>query len=50
MIMMISSHKKNIRKQLLKYTLLIRSFFSYSQFNCPNCSKSMINICYIPGG
>ena len=50
MIMMISSEKKNIRKQLLKYNLLIRFLFNYNPFNCPNCGKSMINICYIPGG
>ena len=50
MIMMISYEKKNIRKQLLKYNLSIRFLFNYKPFNYPNCGKSMINICYIPGG
>lgn len=50
MVMMISSEKKKVRKQLLKYYLLINSFFNYNPFDCPKCGKTMINICYIPGG
>lgn len=50
MIMMISSEKKIVRKQFLKYALSIRSFFDYNPYDCPICKKPMNNICYIRGG
>ena len=50
MVMMISSEKKNIKKQMLKYSFCIRKFFNYNPFSCPICGMDMINICYIKGG
>ena len=50
MIMMVSSETKIIRKQFLKYKLSIQRFFNYNPFNCPNCNKNMIKICWISGG
>ena len=50
MIMMISSEKKKIRKQILKYKLSIQKFFKYNPFECPNCGQSMIKVCFIEGG
>ena len=50
MFMMVSSETKKIRKQILNYTLSIQNFFKYNPFDCPNCGKTMIKICWIFGG
>ena len=50
MFMMVSIETKKIRKQILKYTLSIQKFFKYNPFDCPNCGKSMIKVCWISGG
>lgn len=42
MIMMISKEKISIRKQLLKWNLLINSSFLRNPLECPNCGSLMI--------
>lgn len=50
MIMLVSSERKQIRKQFLKHKLSILNCFKRNPFDCPKCGQSMIEICYIRGG
>ena len=50
MVMIVSTETKKIRKQLLKYTLAIQTFFKYYPFDCPKCGNTMIKVCFISGG